>query len=130
MTQRERLGKYEIIEVLGKGAMGVVYKGFDPGIDRTVAIKTVRKELIEDDDRAGMALARFRNEARAAAAGAAGARRCRCRGGADRVRAQVAHDSRCRIRCPGRRGDRRLVGSEGHVAGPKPRAHRGCESSV
>jgi hypothetical protein len=31
-----------------------------------VAIKTVRKELIEDDDRAGMALARFRNEARAA----------------------------------------------------------------
>jgi len=66
MTQHERLGKYQIIEVLGKGAMGVVYKGFDPGIDRTVAIKTVRKELIEDDDRAGMALARFRNEARAA----------------------------------------------------------------
>lgn len=66
MTQRERLGKYEILEVLGRGAMGVVFKGFDPGIDRTVAIKTVRKELIEDDDRAGMALARFRNEARAA----------------------------------------------------------------
>jgi len=66
MTQRERLGKYEIIEVLGKGAMGVVFRGFDPGIDRTVAIKTVRKELIEDDGRAGMALARFRNEARAA----------------------------------------------------------------
>lgn len=66
MSQRERLGKYEIIEVLGKGAMGVVFKGFDPGIARTVAIKTVRKELIEDDGRAGMALARFRNEARAA----------------------------------------------------------------
>jgi serine/threonine-protein kinase len=66
MSQRERLGKYELIEVLGKGAMGVVFKGFDPGIDRTVAIKTVRKELIEDDGRAGMALARFRNEARAA----------------------------------------------------------------
>ena len=66
MSQRERLGKYEILEVLGRGAMGIVFKGFDPGIDRTVAIKTVRKELIEDDDRAGMALARFRNEARAA----------------------------------------------------------------
>ncbi|MDH5577688.1 MAG: protein kinase [Betaproteobacteria bacterium] len=66
MTSSERLGKYEILETLGRGAMGVVYKGFDPGIDRTVAIKTVRKELIEDDDRAGMALARFRNEARAA----------------------------------------------------------------
>ena len=46
MSQRERLGKYEIIEVLGKGAMGVVFKGFDPGIARTAAIKTVRKEPI------------------------------------------------------------------------------------
>ena len=66
MSPRQRLGKYEILETLGRGAMGVVYKGFDPGIDRTVAIKTVLKELIEDDGRAGMALARFRNEARAA----------------------------------------------------------------
>jgi serine/threonine protein kinase len=66
MAQPERLGKYDIVEVLGKGAMGVVFKGFDPDIDRTVAIKTVRKELIEEEDRAGMALARFKNEARAA----------------------------------------------------------------
>jgi len=66
MTQPERLGKYDIVEVLGKGAMGVVFKGHDPDIDRTVAIKTVRKELIEEEDRAGMALARFKNEARAA----------------------------------------------------------------
>jgi serine/threonine protein kinase len=66
MPQPERLGKYDIVEVLDKGAMGVVFKGFDPDIDRTVAIKTVRKELIEEEDRAGMALARFKNEARAA----------------------------------------------------------------
>jgi eukaryotic-like serine/threonine-protein kinase len=59
MAQSERLGKYDIVEVLG--AMGVVFKGFDPDIDRTVAIKTVRKELIEEEDRAGMALARFKN---------------------------------------------------------------------
>jgi predicted Ser/Thr protein kinase len=62
----QRLGKYEITEVLGTGAMGVVYKGFDPGIRRTVAIKTIRRELIEGDGPAGRMLARFRNEAQAA----------------------------------------------------------------
>jgi len=66
MDHPGRLGKYQITEVLGKGAMGVVYKAFDPDIQRTVAIKTIRKELIEDDDRAGMMMARFKNEARAA----------------------------------------------------------------
>jgi serine/threonine protein kinase len=66
MTQPQRLGKYELVEVLGKGAMGVVYKAFDPDIHRTVAIKTTRKELFEDDDHADMMMARFRNEARAA----------------------------------------------------------------
>ena len=59
-----RLGKYEIAEVLGKGAMGVVYRGFDPLIRRTVALKTIRKELI--DDEALDAVERFRNEAQAA----------------------------------------------------------------
>jgi serine/threonine protein kinase len=61
-----RLGKYAIVEVLGSGAMGVVYKGFDPGIHRTVAIKTIRRELIAGDRPAAAMLARFRNEARAA----------------------------------------------------------------
>jgi serine/threonine-protein kinase len=61
----DRLGKYEVTEVLGKGAMGVVYKAFDPNIRRTVAIKTIRKELIEDD-RGHSLLARFKNEAQAA----------------------------------------------------------------
>ena len=60
-----QLGKYTISEVLGKGAMGVVYKGFDPHIRRTVALKTIRKELV-DDDQAATLLARFRNEAQAA----------------------------------------------------------------
>jgi serine/threonine-protein kinase len=66
MSTPQRLGKYEIVEVLGKGAMGVVYKAFDPDIDRTVAIKTIRKELVDDQERAAMMFARFKNEARAA----------------------------------------------------------------
>lgn len=60
----DRLGKYEITEVLGEGAMGVVYKGFDPDIRREVAIKTIRGAL--DDDGAVTRADRFRNEARAA----------------------------------------------------------------
>jgi serine/threonine protein kinase len=51
--------------VLGKGAMGVVYKAFDPGIERAVAIKTVRKDLV-DPDLVEQSMARFKNEARAA----------------------------------------------------------------
>jgi eukaryotic-like serine/threonine-protein kinase len=59
------LGKYAIAEILGKGAMGIVYKGFDPHIRRTVALKTIRKDMVEDDQEASL-LARFRNEAQAA----------------------------------------------------------------
>jgi len=66
MTTPTHLGKYEITEVLGTGAMGVVYKGFDPGIRRIVAIKTIRRELLTGDRPATAMLARFRNEARAA----------------------------------------------------------------
>jgi eukaryotic-like serine/threonine-protein kinase len=65
MPLPERLGKYSIVEVLGKGAMGVVYKGFDPHIRRTVALKVIRKEHIDDDQSATL-IARFKNEAQAA----------------------------------------------------------------
>jgi serine/threonine-protein kinase len=59
------LGKYELRAVLGKGAMGTVYDGFDPLIARQVAIKTVR--LPEPDDlEAQEELARFKREAQAA----------------------------------------------------------------
>jgi len=65
MIHPTRLGKYEIQGVLGKGAMGVVYKGYDPNIDRVVAIKTVRRDLV-DADIAVEFMSRFKNEARAA----------------------------------------------------------------
>jgi serine/threonine-protein kinase len=65
----EALGKYRVTGVLGEGAMGVVYQGFDPGIQRTVALKTMRRALADnpDADASGATLAaRFRNEAQAA----------------------------------------------------------------
>ena len=62
------LGKYPVSRVLGKGAMGIVYLGLDPVIKRQVAIKTIRKELIEDDASAESMSARFRREAQAAGA--------------------------------------------------------------
>jgi serine/threonine protein kinase len=66
ITHPERLGKYQVTGVLGEGAMGVVYKGFDPGIQRAVALKTVRRQLLENDDHGPGMVARFRNEAQAA----------------------------------------------------------------
>nr|WP_306805823.1 serine/threonine-protein kinase [Caballeronia sp. BR00000012568055] len=59
------LGKYRIDGVLGAGAMGVVYRAFDPHIERPVALKTVRHELFEHGERESLK-ARLRNEAQAA----------------------------------------------------------------
>lgn len=66
MKHPSQLGKYRITEVLGEGAMGVVYKGFDPDIQRTVALKTIRTNLDAADDSPGAPASRFRNEAQAA----------------------------------------------------------------
>lgn len=65
MSHPDKLGKYPITGVLGKGAMGVVYKGFDPVINRPVAIKTIHKALIGQDLSGSSTTARFKNEARA-----------------------------------------------------------------
>lgn len=60
-----KLGKYEIRRELGRGAMGIVYEGFDPYIERIVALKTVQKSII-DNTELEEAFSRFRREAQAA----------------------------------------------------------------
>jgi eukaryotic-like serine/threonine-protein kinase len=59
------IGRYRIESVLGRGAMGVVYRAHDPEIDRRVAIKLVRADLLDGAERADF-IARFRHEAQAA----------------------------------------------------------------
>lgn len=61
----EKIGKYDVIDVLGKGSMGVVYKGHDAYVDRPVAIK-VATNADADDDGESMAKRMFVNEARSA----------------------------------------------------------------
>lgn len=57
-------GKYQFVSELGEGAMGKVYKCFDPDFHRMVAIKTVHKDLLNDVASAEFR-ERFRNEMRA-----------------------------------------------------------------
>jgi serine/threonine protein kinase len=55
------LGKYRLLEALGRGGMAQVYKAYHPLLDRNVAIKILRSDLVEQDE----FLLRFRREAHA-----------------------------------------------------------------
>ena len=59
-----RLGRFEIIRVVGQGGMGIVLHGFDPDLQRDVAVKVIDPELADNE----VARQRFCREARAAAA--------------------------------------------------------------
>src|SRR6185503_2240641 len=60
------LGRYKIQGVLGKGAMGLVYDGLDPNLNRRVAIKTILTRKL-DAEAARMISMRFEREVRAVA---------------------------------------------------------------
>ena len=45
----EHIGKYKVLEKIGQGAMGEVYKAHDPILNRFVAVKTISAELGGDD---------------------------------------------------------------------------------
>ena len=61
-----QLGRYEILEELGRGGMGVVYKAKDPRIGRMVVIKVVKLESFIADEKEEHLRRRFRREAEAA----------------------------------------------------------------
>ena len=65
-TDLKALGRYQIKGVLGQGAMGLVYDGVDPKLDRRVAIKTILTRKLSPDQ-AKMATVRFQREVRAVA---------------------------------------------------------------
>lgn len=44
-----KIGRYEILEIIGQGAMGTVYKALDPLIERTVAIKTIPISRLKEE---------------------------------------------------------------------------------
>lgn len=60
----QKIGKYQIVERLGRGGMAEVYKGYDENLERFVAIKVMHPFLASEGDFIG----RFRREAKAMAA--------------------------------------------------------------
>jgi eukaryotic-like serine/threonine-protein kinase len=63
VEQPRTIGRYEVLERVGRGGMGVLYRGRDPVLDREVAIKVMSGDFAADDS----ARTRFYREARASA---------------------------------------------------------------
>jgi serine/threonine-protein kinase len=63
----DKIGRYEVLEELGRGAMGVVLLAHDPVLGRRVAVKHLRPDLRLEDDERELLMKRMRQEARALA---------------------------------------------------------------
>jgi len=62
----KKLGRYEVSGILGKGAMGQVYMGTDPAINRPIALKTIRLDFVTDPNEMAELKKRLHLEAQAA----------------------------------------------------------------
>src|SRR3954465_3283652 len=60
----ETIGRYQVQASIGYGAMGAVYKAFDPLIKRTLAIKTIRLDIPRNSPQYRSFIERFYHEAR------------------------------------------------------------------
>ena len=67
MDHLTQLGRYQIVRVLGRGAMGEVYEGLDPRLNRSVAIKVISTAVMLEPELRASYSARFIREAQAVA---------------------------------------------------------------
>ena len=88
-----RVGKYRVDGVIGRGAIGIVYRGHDEQIDRPLAIKTLRLDVLANVADRDNLLQRFAAEARSAG-------RCRRRW----LRADCCGSATGATRCSARAG--------------------------
>lgn len=67
MNEPTQFGRYQVVRVLGRGAMGLVYEGLDPRLERKVAIKVISTAALADSELRATYSSRFIAEAQAVA---------------------------------------------------------------